>query len=336
MITNSLFNCSVPSRRALSNLILIVFSLTLMTLGASNTHGASNELSIETPNDYDFGTWTTGSLSDTTLSCAVSFRGNKQKNYRIKVENVDTGDGLYLYRNGVTSSTGNERIEVTIEHTDVLNGGNPYEVLFEDVYENQSHEGHEPGCPSGDNSSLRVSISASELSGKLGGDYIGYFDLWIKESNSEVSTTTSFAIEITVGAVSQVQISRLDTVAFGQYGSSGNLSFDEHFCVHSSASNGGYRLSVSSTNQDSNGNFYMADDSSGATIPLSILFSASGSGSGTIGMTSNAVSANGDSGSTNCSNTDNATLTMVMTEAVLQAAETGSYSETLEILVEPE
>lgn len=339
MFINFLFNCSEPCRnRALSNLILMIFSTMLVALSANNAQAASGGntiLTIETPDDYNFGTWTTGSLSQTTLSCAVAERDNKTKNYKTKVENLDTGDGFFLYRNGVTSSIGNERIQVTIEHTDTLQGSNPYELLYENVYENQKHKAQEDGCPNGDNSSLKVSISNSELSTKLAGNYIGYFDQWIKEGKKKAVTTSPFTIEITIGAVSQVQISRLDTVAFGQYGRSGNLSADEHFCVHSSASGGGYKISVSSENEAS-GNFYMVDDSTGATIPLSILFSASGSGSGTINMASNTVSAIGDSGSTNCSNTDNATLTMLMTEADLLAAETGSYSERLEILVEPE
>jgi len=148
VLTNSLFNCSEPSpSRALSKWIWIAFSLTLISLGASSSHGASNELSIETPSDYVFGTWTTGSLSQTTLSCVVAVRGGKTKNYKTKVVNVDTGDGFYLYRNGVTSSTGNERIEVTFEHTDTLQGSNPYELLYHDNYESQPHTGQDQGCP---------------------------------------------------------------------------------------------------------------------------------------------------------------------------------------------
>lgn len=336
MLTNSLFNCSEPSpSRALSKWIWIAFSLTLISLGTSNTYGQSDELSIETPSDYVFGTWTTGSLSQTTLSCVVAVRGGKTKNYKTKVVNVDTGDGFYLYRNGVTSSTGNERIEVTFEHTDTLQGSNPYELLYHDNYESQPHTGQDQGCPNGDNSSLKVSISASELSGKLGGDYIGYFDQVIRESSLEASTMQAFAVEVTVGAVAQVQISHLDGISFGQYGSTGDLSADEHFCVHSSAANGAYRLSVSSNNQAS-GNFFMVDSSINASIPMAVLFSASGSGSGTIPMTSNSVSATGDSSSTDCSGGDNATLTMSLTEADLLAAKTGSYVETLIIFVEPE
>jgi hypothetical protein len=341
VISNSLplIHIRVFNRRARAwlGLFVGVSLLFLSTSSALMAAGSANE--ITTPSDFSFGIWTTGTISETNIGCAVAAedRGGRWalRIYKINVRNLDTGDGFYLYLDGDPNNSGNKRIEVGIEYADLLNG-NTFEILSQNRYDSSPHNGQPPGCPDGNNAALRVSISDSELSSKVGGYYVGEFDIWLKEGNTEVPSLGSFEISVTVGGVAQVQISHLDNIAFGQYGRTGNLSADEHFCVYSSNNNGGYRLSVSSNSQDSSGNFYMQGDAFGSVIPLSVSFAATGVGSGTTPVTSNVVSANGDSNSTDCFGSDNATLTLFMAEADLQAAKSDSYTDLLTILVEPE
>ena len=166
-------------------------------------------LSIENSQDYDFGIWANaGSLSSVKSGCAVAYEtqgGSGQRNYSLLVENLLAGGGFYLYLDGDSSAVGSSRIEFGIAHSDSLSGS-PYETLIEGEWESQKQKGQPPGCPNGVNSHLRVNIQSAELAGKLGGDYVGYFQLAIKEGNNIVSAPGSFVVSLTVGGVPQVQI----------------------------------------------------------------------------------------------------------------------------------
>jgi len=321
-------------------LMVFMFSLSVMNQ-ATAARGDNQAIYIDAPANYNFGLWANaGNLSDIKTSCAVATQiqgsnGLSSKNYSVKVTNLDTGDGFYLYLDGNTSNTGNRRIEVSIKHADIL-AGTPFEFLYSDLYESQKHPGQLPGCVSGHNSALKVDIGSAELSSKIAGDYVGNFEIWIKEGGDEFPSPTSFSISVSVGGFAKVQISHLDTVSFGQYSGTGNLSADESFCVYSEGINGAYRISLSSASQDSSGNFYMTESASGDQLPLQIFFSDSGFGSGTIPMTSNYVSAIGDFNDTNCSGNDNATLSMLLAASDLQSARSGIYQDVITILVEPE
>lgn len=299
-------------------------------------------LEIETPTDYNFGTWSnSGSVSASTTTCAVSAQNVSRqddwssRNYKVKVKNLDTSAGFYLFLDGDSSNTGSRRIKIDMYHADLLDSGF-YELLVENIYESQNQKGQAPGCPDGDNSSLRIDISAAELGGKVSGDYSGEFEIWIQESNSEVVSTGSFLVLITVGGAAKVKISNLDNIDLGQYSGTGAITKNETFCVYSESINGAYRISLSSTNQDSSANFYLMDDSTGEKIPLQIYFSDSGTGPGTTPMTANSVSALGNSADPYCAGIDNATVTMALSAQALEVARAGSYRSTLLLLVEPE
>jgi hypothetical protein len=321
-------------------LLLWVALLSFAVISKAQADNARQLIAVETPQDFDFGVWANaGSLSSTAIGCAAAAQEGKgglgTKNYTVKVENLDTGNGFYLYRNGDAKSTGTSRIAIQILHADILEKS-LYEVLKENTYELQKHIGQLPGCPKGKNSALRVNISSTELAGKLGGDYVGEFELWIKEGGDEFSSGGSFRVFISIGGVAQVQVSGLDNIDFGSHAGIGDLRADEAFCVFSSGAKGGYRLSLSSDQQDSAGTFYMTNVMSGQTVAMSILFAADGTGPGYIPMTDNFVSANGDSTNTDCLGKENATLSFLILEADLQAASTGSYHQLIRVLVEPE
>jgi spore coat protein U-like protein len=294
-------------------------------------------LSMETARDYDFGVWAdAGSVSSNQTLCAVAWDSNRSsaKRYSTLVRNTLGSSGYYIYLDGDSSATGASRIELHFSHADVLDG-NLYEALIENSWESQKERGGAPNCPGGNNSVIKVDIESAELAGKLGGDYIGYFLASIREGNNEASADRSFAVTITIGGVPQVKISHIDPIDFGAHSGLGDLITNESFCIYSATANGAYRLSISSSGQDASGH-YLEELSGADRIPLSILYADSGSGAGTTVITNNYVHGNGDSVNSDCSGTDNTTLTLRLAEADLQAAPTGQYSGLLIILVEPE
>lgn len=308
----------------------------VLPLSIEDAH-AERFLTIETLQDYDFGTWANaGSLSTSNTVCAVAWdsgAGGKERNYSVRVDAL-AGSGYTLFLDGDSSANASSRIQINIDHADSLNSS-PYETLVEGQWENQKQKGQAPGCPNGDNSDFRVSIESTELSGKLGGTYFAYFQQSIREGNDTATALGSFAVSVTIGGVPQVQISQLDSINFGQHSGLGDLSASESFCIYSSAVAGAYRMSISSTAQDSAGH-YLTESLGSDRIPLTILYSANGTGPGTTPVTDNFVSGNGDSASTNCSGSNNTTLTLQLSELDLQAASSGSYTEQLTLLIEPE
>lgn len=314
--------------------LLLIFFLPLSIEEAA----AKTFLSLDTAKDFQFGVWANaGSLSSTQTVCAVAWddrNSGTARTYSVSVKSLTSSGTFYLYLDGIRRTSNNRRVAIRIEHADSFDN-NYYEVLKENEWESQKQDGQPPGCPKGANANFRVTIDSANLADKLEGNYIGYFQQSIKDSRNTLDASGSFAVSVTIGGIAQVQISNLDSIDFGSYSGLGDLSTDESFCIYSAAQSGAYRLSVSSTGQDSNGH-YVEEVSGLGRIPLTVLYAGKGAGSGTIEVTNNYVHGNGDSVSKNCSGIDNATLTLRLAESDLQGATTGKYSGRLTILVEPE
>jgi hypothetical protein len=221
-----------------------------------------------------------------------------------------------------------------MEHADALDR-NTFVTLSENTWSTQARNGQPPLCPSGENYKLRVSISSTELSTKLPGDYTGVFRQSVDSGNTRVDASNSFTVSITVSGISQVKISRLDSVNFGTHSGLQNITVTEKFCVYSSAANGAYRLSINSANQDANGH-YLIGPAGADLLPMSITFAANAVGPATEPISNNSVRGAGNTLSDSCSGGDNAMLTLSLEEADLQAASTGSYAGLLVLLIEPE
>jgi len=314
--------------------VLVSAAISLVGLLFAEVAWAERVLSIDTIPDFNFGTWANaGSLSATTSVCAASWdtTGDKGLNYRTLIDNVFSATDYYLYLGGNTAATGNSRIKITFEHKDSFTSA--WEVMSVDSFE-QPQKGQPPNCPGGNNFQLRVNISSTELSSKLGGEYIGYFSPELKDGNLS-ATAPSFSVSISVGGVPEVKISHLDSINFGQHSGLGDISATETFCIYSSADNGAYRISISSTGQDAEGHYLVAT-ASADKIPMAVSFVDNGTGPGTTALTDNFAYGNGDNSDTDCSGGDNAALTFDLQESDLQAASTGQYSEQITLLVEPE
>jgi len=310
----------------------------MLSLSVEEAAAQQRVVRIESASDYDFGVWANaGSVSSTQLLCAVAWNrqgGGSALNYTPLVRNLQQSGSFSLYLNGDSNATGSGRIAITVEHADALDG-NTFTTLQEDTFGTQARRGQAPDCPSGKNYKLRISISSIELASKLPGDYTGVFQQEIDSANIKVDASNSFTVSITVGGISQVKISRLDSISFGVHSGLQDISVNETFCVYSSAASGAYRLSISSASQDSSGH-YLIGPAGADPLPMSIAFADNAVGPATEPISNNYVQGTGDSQSNNCSGGDNAMLTLTLEEADLQAASTGSYAGLLILLIEPE
>lgn len=317
--------------------VLMASALMCMLSLSVEEAAAQRVLTIESASDFDFGVWANaGSVSSTQLLCAVSWNQttNRARTYNTLVQNLQRNGSFHLYLDGNRNATGSSRITISMEHADALDG-NTFEILQENNWSNQDRNGQPPLCPSGKNYKLKISISGTELATKLPGDYTGVFQQSISSGRTEVVASSSFAVAITVGGISQVKISRLDSVNFGTHSGLQNISVTEKFCVYSSAANGAYRLSISSASQDANGH-YLIGPAGADPLPMSIAFADNAVGPATEPITNNSVQGTGNTLSDSCSGGDNAMLTLSLEEADLQAASTGSYTGLLVLLIEPE
>lgn len=307
--------------------------------------GNDNYLSVGGVPDVDFGTWSGGSLSTTVRGCIASANERQPSPpsppaevypYQASVDNRNPGSDFYLYLNNDTSSPDNARITVVVEHRDII-AGSAFETLTEGVYDTHYHLGRFHEClGSGDNSELRISIPEANLTNKVAGVYHGQFRLEAVGGTSGTKyDRTDFDLILTVQSAN-VRISGMDDMALGTYvPGTGNVQQDEHFCVQSLADNSAYRISVSSSNQTPAGEFRLKHATDAVYLPVEVLFSPVGSGSGTEQITNNTISALGSPDSF-CGGSDNATITVRALEADVQASPSGSYGDTLVLLVVPE
>lgn len=299
---------------------------------------AKEENHVEDPGDFDFGTWSDdGNILLSRLHCIASANGSNTSgalyDYNLRIKNTFNSNNYYLYLDGNTSQTGTSRIEVIIKHQDIAASSSLVQ-LVPDVYDTHEHSGRYKNCPlTGDNSKIEISILETELSQAVVGDYRGFFRVEMQGgSNGNKKKHKDFEVTLTTNA-SLVKISSVDNLDLGTYGFSGNMTDTERFCVYSQV--GSYSLTVSSANQDINGDFYLSN--AGLTeVPYTLSFVDSGFGQGVTEVSNLSLSGQGDSSSETCGGTDNASLSLIILESDLQALESGTYSDTINLLVEPE
>jgi hypothetical protein len=154
-------------------------------------------------------------------------------------------------------------------------------------------------------------------------------------SDGTLGLTSQGSVDITVGVGDRVQISGLDDIALGQWSGSGNLTGDEELCVYSSTSK--YEVTISGLHAS---NSFALSAGGTTTLPYTVNW-ADDPGDATYGnrgvtegtpLTGNV----GNNTHYTCGGATNATLRVYITEANLQAAVAGNYSDTLTINVSPE
>lgn len=145
------------------------------------------------------------------------------------------------------------------------------------------------------------------------------------------STATS-AADISVLIGGRVRISRLSDIDLGTWNGSGPLSGSTRMCVFH---NDGGRYSITPSSAHAlNGQFRVSG--AGSHIPYRVDF-ADDAGKQFTDVSSGKRLANlqGHDRSPACQGGTNATLTVQFSEEALQAAASGSYGDTITLLVEP-
>ncbi|MEP4148048.1 MAG: hypothetical protein ABJL54_12555 [Halioglobus sp.] len=307
-------------------------SLVASTAIFASEHSGADEFDIWPVPNTNFGTWSDGgTLSASVTGCIESYKGNKTKNYRLTLSGDSSDNDFYLYRNGDTSQTGNNRIRIDISARDLMT--RPTYETFSNGSEISKRKGQKNNCPNGVNGQLQFLIPESALEAASGGNFSAFFELSGRGGHRERKTdSTTFQVSITVSSP-QVQISGLqDLVLSTDPTSSAGMTADEAFCVYSSATD--YRISISSSEYNEGG-FALASGF-GEKIGIALLYADNASGTNMQSVQpAVALTGAGDGSSNTCTGSSNATLRISVSEQTIREATTGNYAATLTLLVEP-
>ncbi len=315
---------------------------------AGTVSAQTDHVEVRTLADYAFGTYiSAGSVqleNDHCVSSANSLNPNPPKSgqrypYRLGVTGDGSDSSYYLYLDGNTAETGNRRVTIRFMHTDILEDAGMYHELFDSTYETHSHLGQFRNCvQNGSNSRLRIEINADELAAKTSGNYSGTFGISSLGgySGTALDPGFSFFVSLTIASASEVQISALDAINLGSYAGNGSITASESFCVYSTALNGAYNIAITSTNQDASGNFFLVKDATGAKINYALTFVDSSVQQPYLEVGTSSLSGVGNNTAVDCGGQNNAAIAVNIQEQALLAAETGTFSDSIVLLVQPE
>jgi len=309
--------------------IVVLFVLTGSThVSAGGGGGGAKIVTIETLADVDFGDWEdAGSItSDSSSYCITARDGNKKKDFKVSMSNAGSSSSTFdLYDLGGSG----ESIAIGFEAFLVKNGVT-YQVTLSPGALN-SQKGKEP-C---DNITLRTNIAESALTAATPGDYKGTFTLFAQIHNSSShNDEEDFDVEVSVVAATQVQISGLSTIVFEtDPTSSGELTADETFCIHSTV--GDYSISTQSS-VTSNGSFALQSVVGSEKLPIDVFFADNVTGASLQNAETGDVTGSGDSVSPNCSGVDNSMVRIVIADTDIRTSTSGDYAATLTLTVTPQ
>jgi hypothetical protein len=236
---------------------------------------------------------------------------------------------FYLDRDG--NNTGNARLSFSLEHIDTLSGNN-WETLNDNVFDSHNHSGQFKGCNDGENSGLRITLSATNLENVCAGPYRAKLQIEGAGGSSQSATDSDiFRADIIVSDI--VRVSGLSDIAFGIHTPGSDQVGERTFCVYSNSYATGYNVSISSSNQDAGGNFFLKSPDD--TIPYDVYFKDSTvAGFGTP-VFLGAIPGNGNNAASNCGGSNNAKLSVSVGDSDIVPSKTGNYSDTLTLLIAP-
>lgn len=152
-------------------------------------------------------------------------------------------------------------------------------------------------------------------------------------SDGTLGADSTAEITISLNIEERVQVSGLDDIALGTYAGTGDLEGASSFCVYRNGS-GLFDLTVTSTNAD--GGAFRATDGTdfiAYTVRVDDSIDASRGRRAASGSTVTGLSGSGSS--TNCGGAEQAALAVTFSEAALQAAPSGNFSDVIVVRVEP-
>jgi len=328
----------------------LLLSIVCLLLYAGNAAAKQADyVDVGRTSNQNFGNWAIGDGAQVTTQVLCTASANYDnvysypppvvtppavhENYQFKVTTLAIPSGYYLYLNGDDTNTGNARIAVQFEHQDTKEPAS-FETLVDDTYDSHVHNGQFRNCRDGDNSELRMTLSAAELQKAQAGSYSANFRVGaIGGSSGTAVSTNDFSASITVGSAAQV--SGLDNIALGLWSGPGDLTSTETFCVYSNTVGATYNITITSPNQDASSNFFLANAGLTATIPYQLQFKDDLVPGGDVTVGGAALSGAGNNQVPDCGGIDNARLTVTLLATDLDVATVDFYSDTITILVAP-
>lgn len=299
--------------------------------------GAHAAVAVTPVADYDFGTWSPGSGTQTASRdfCAVSVVGNRLtannpnqlRPWGATLQDDSGASSANVFR--IEHVAGGSFIELEVRLRDLRSGAE--ESLAPGVGTATDKTGDELHCPGGGpNGRLSVRVLGSGLAAVRAGSYEGQFTLEINGgSNGRDTDATTFAIRIDVPDL--VRISNLNDIALGFYPGSGEMVGSDALCVYRNDPAGAY--TVEASGQGSGNAFVLAQN--GVELPFAVDYS---DGNGWRALSAGGAplaAGNAHSGSIDCGGGSNASVRVRITESVLANAEPGSYAGRLTLTVAP-
>ncbi len=141
-----------------------------------------------------------------------------------------------------------------------------------------------------------------------------------------LGATSTGSLDVLVSIADRVQISGLDDIDLGAYSGSGELTGSDSFCVYRNGT-GLYDVEISSANADG-GAFRMVSGTDNF-LTYTVTFAGEAVSSG------EEIEGAGHSTSVTCGGGTNTTLAVSVAEAALQGAVSGSYADTVTMVVSP-
>ena len=149
-----------------------------------------------------------------------------------------------------------------------------------------------------------------------------------------LDTTSTGTADVEVVIEDRVQVTNLDGIDFGTYAGSGTLTGQDEMCIYRNGS-GAYDITLTSDNPGGGSEFQMI---SGADlIAYELKFDDDNDASdGTVVLSGDTLTNQaGDAGDTTCGAVDNAEMRVFITAATLEGSVTGTYLDTVTLLVTP-
>lgn len=332
---------------------IIKGTLLLCLLGLSNFSeaGPADYFDIyNVPNrSLNFGTWSIGmgAQARTATFCIASSNYSnafsnpppdfpppapaaQHENYKLVVLSRYSKPGYFFYLDRDDGNVGNARLAFTLEHMDASYGMNWEEMVY-GFSESHAHKGQFKNCNNGKNSSLRVTLPLDQLENARAGVYRAKLRIEGTGGFSQmVADADNFRADIVVAEI--VRASGLSDIPFGVHNPGSDQVGERTFCVYSNNATAGYSVTVTSPNQVA-GAFFLSGTAD--TIPYDVyLKSDTSAGFGTP-VGSGPIPGVGNNSSSSCGGADNAKLSVSINDMEIVASKSGSYSDTLTLLVAP-
>lgn len=176
---------------------------------------------------------------------------------------------------------------------------------------------------------LRNAITAFAAAGLVAGS----MNVSAATVDGSLGLTSTGTQDVTLGITDLAKVTGIAAIGLGNYTGTGGLSQSDTMCVYRNGT-GSYSVTLTSANAAA-GAFRL---NAGTNF---VTYAVDWTDNGTVGTTTGVASGTavtgqgGDASSQTCGGVDNATLAVGVTEAALQAAPTGSYTDVITILVSP-